>query len=442
MANVVSDKDTLNKMNKVMLKETLQKLHNRLNHKGFRKNFVNLFMDYLDIDNRDSNAPYHKILKVLEEAGFSKEESEDFFKDIRVKNKDTIVKISKLQSEIQKADEQFKARFWKIMANPFSFKEMAALYLDLYKEISAEFKKMTEELKLEFKINGEMQAKMKKIEKILEGNINNLEKIAKTEEFKILDKANKDMNDIKKVFETFKAELLKNDFTRQYMKKAEEDVTKDISNVDAETFVEMEETHESIMKNLKEENNTENPKKENENEDVLIEEDESPKTGNLENDLKRDLNNCLEAVVNDLDDVDKLDKKTMSFYVLSEYLHAYNKADFSELYEEFKDVLEPQEFSAILTANEAAMNSDLSYEKMEEHFKNGGLAAIIKMVQDFIEKDKEESKKYSELMQNIEERIVGSGGIAEPAKEIDKEGKELSLEQPAKRQKALSGPGF
>ncbi|MEO1923240.1 MAG: hypothetical protein ABGX25_01825 [Nautiliaceae bacterium] len=436
MANVVSDKKRLNKMNKIMLKETLHKLHRKLNDKDFRKEFTDLFIDYLDVNNRDSNAHYHKILKILENAGFDREEAEDFFKEIRVNNKDTIVKLSKLQSEIQRADEQFKTNYWKIMSNPLSVKNMAVLYLNVYKELHAEFKKMTEELKLKFKVNGEMQKQIKKIEKILGDNVKGLEKIAKGEEFLILDKAHKDANNIREIFEEMKAELLKNDFTNHYIKKTEQDITQDISKVGAPEQVEIEEAIENVGKDLKEEK--ENPEKE----EVLIEDNESPKAENPENELKKDLDNCLKAVVNDLDNTDKLDKKTMSFYVLSEYLHAYNRADFSELYEEFKDVLEPKEFAAIVTANEAAMNNDLSYERMEKMFQESGIMAIVKMVQNLMEKDKEEGKKYAELMKNVEEKIAGSKGVADSRKELDKEEKELTLGQPVKKQKALNGPGF
>jgi len=440
MANVISDKKRLNEMNKIVLKETLHKLHRKLNDKDFRKEFTDLFVDYLDINNRDSNAHYHKILKILENAGFNREEAEDFFKEIRVNNKDTIIKLSKLQSEIQKADEQFKSNYWKVLNNPLSLKNMAVLYLNLYQELHAEFKKMTEELKLKFKINGEMQKQIKKIEKILGNNVKNLEKIAKGEEFLILDKAHKDAQNIREIFEEMKAELLKSDFTNHYIKKAEKDITQDISKVGAPEQTEIEEAIDSVGKDLKEKEN-ENPKKENE--EVLIEEDESPKAENPEtNDLKKDLDNCLKAVMNDLDNADKLDKKTMSFYVLSEYLHAYNRTDYNELYQEFKDVLEPQEFAAIVTANEAAMKNDLSYEKMEEHFKTSGLAAIINIVKELMEKSKEEGREYAELYKQVEERILGNGGVAESNKEINEEEKELSLGQPAKKQKALSGPGF
>jgi len=437
MSNVVSDKKRLNDMNKIVLKETLHKLHRKLDDKDFRKEFTDLFIDYLDINNRDSNAHYHKILKILENAGFDREEAEDFFKDIRVNNKDTIVKLSKLQNEIQRADEQFKSNYWKIMSNPLSLKNIAVLYLNVYQELHAEFQKMTEELKLKFKINGEMQKQIKRIEKILGNNVKSLEKIAKGEEFLILDKAHKDANNIREVFEEMKAELLKSDFTKHYINRTEQDITQDIGKVGAPEQTEIEEAIDNVGKDLKEEK--ENPR----NEEVLIDENGNPKAENPEtNELKKDLDNCLKAVMNDLDNVDKLDKKTMSFYVLSEYLHAYNKADYSELYQEFKDVLEPQEFSAMVVANEAAMNGDLDYERMEKMFQESGIMAIVKMVQNLMEKDKEEGKKYAELMKNVEEKIAGSKGVAESGKELDKEEKELNFGQPNKKQKALNGPGF
>jgi hypothetical protein len=311
------------------------------------------------------------------------------------------------------------------------------LYLNVYQELHAEFQKMTEELKLKFKINGEMQKQIKRIEKILGNNVKSLEKIAKGEEFLILDKAHKDANNIREVFEEMKAELLKSDFTKHYINRTEQDITQDIGKVGAPEQTEIEEAIDNVGKDLKEEK--ENPR----NEEVLIDENGNPKAENPEtNELKKDLDNCLKAVMNDLDNVDKLDKKTMSFYVLSEYLHAYNKADYSELYQEFKDVLEPQEFSAMVVANEAAMNGDLDYERMEKMFQESGIMAIVKMVQNLMEKDKEEGKKYAELMKNVEEKIAGSKGVAESGKELDKEEKELNFGQPNKKQKALNGPGF
>ena len=96
--NIVSDKQTLNKHNKIMLKSTLEKLKERLEDKQFRKEFFDLFKDYLDVNNCDSNAHYFKILKLLENAGFSREEAEEFFKDIRVHSKKTIIEISNSKS--------------------------------------------------------------------------------------------------------------------------------------------------------------------------------------------------------------------------------------------------------------------------------------------------------------------------------------------------------
>ena len=434
--NRVTDKESLNKLNKlnkVMLRETLEKLHMKLNDKSFRKEFTNLFLEYLDVNNRDTNAHYHKILKLLEDAGFNREEAEDFFKDIRVNNKETIIKLSKLQSQIEKADEQYKSNKWKIMANPLNLKNIAVLYLNVYQELEAEFKKMKEELFLKFKINQEMKNKLKKIEKILGNNIKNLDKIAKGEEFLILNKAHKDANDIKEVFESFKAELLKDDFTKHYVKKAEEDVTQDVTKMNSSDLIDVEDEINKI--NNKDKNQVEN--NDLEEKEILIDEKETLENPNdKENDLKKDLDNCLKVVMNDLDNVDNLDKKTMSFYVLSEYLHSYNKADYKDLYKEFKDVLNTEEFSSIIVANKAVMNNDLSYERLEKIFQESGLAALIKMMKDFMEKDKEEGKKYAELYKQVEEKITGKKDIGE--KEINENEKELGSKEVKRKTKSLS----
>ena len=132
----------------------------------------------------------------------------------------------------------------------------------------------------------------------------------------------------------------------------------------------------------------------------------------------------------------------MSFYVLNEYLHAYNRADYRNLYSEFKEVMTPEEFAATVAANEAVMNGDLSYEEMEKHFKEGFLGAIIKLIKELIKKEKEEGKKYEELMKTIEERITGTQNQKENEVEVKSEEKELGLGQPKRKAKTFSGPGF
>jgi len=431
--NIVSDKQSLNKMNKIMLRETLQKLHINLSNKDFRKNFMNLFLEYLDINNRDSNAHYHKILKILEEAGFTKEEAEDFFKDTRVNNKNIIVKLSKLQNEIEKANEQYRANRWKVMANPLSLKSIAVLYLNLYKELEAEFKKMIEELKLKLRLNGELQKQIKRIEKILGENVKNLEKVAKSEEFLIVDKASKDANQIKEIFEDMKAELLKTDLTKHYLNKMEQDVTEDISNMDTKLQNEVEEV---LEKKEDKKEITEPGKEGREKNDIFVDESEEKQ---YKNELEKNLDYCLQAVVSDLKDTKNLDKKTLSFYTLSEYLHSYNNANFKEFYEHFKDILNTSEFSAIVVANTAAMNSDLDYNILEKTVKNNGVEGIVKIVQDFMQKD--ESKDYKKLFNKIKNELEGRSGIEKDS--LKKQEKELVLGQPKKtKTKTLAGPGF
>jgi len=354
--------------NKITTKQTLQKLQENLADKDFRKEFGRLFVDYLDVNNRDNNAYYYKILKLLQDRGLNKEEAESFFKDLRVQNKNSIIKISKIQQDINKLQENYKKNRIKILINPLSVATLVALYYNLYEEIQQNLNKIKEELILKLKINTAIDKKVREIEQIINKNLQGLQEMQQDKEDKALQ-----LNNIYKNTETLQNKL-------QDLQE-----TLIIQEIKDNTFS----GKEKEEKKQKEEIQTQDQQPDQQNNHS------SPNQVNKQQSTQAELEDCLKAVA---DGVNTADKKTLAFYVIGEYLHRGNKED-KGLFEQFDGVLDKKEFNNIVNINKALLTGEIDYSKVKEALDKQGFKGLIELgenvnrEQKITDKEKEKNKE-------------------------------------------------
>ena len=354
--------------NKITTKQTLQKLQTNLRDKNFRKEFGRLFVQYFNVDNPDTTAFYYKILKLLQDAGFGKEEAESFFKDIRVKENKTILKISKIQREIDDLQREYKKARIKILINPLNVATLISLYLNLYREIEQNLKKLKEEMLLKLKTNVHLDKKIREIEQIISKNLQGLQEMQQDKEDKALQ-----LNNIYKNTETLQNKL-------QDLQE-----TLIIQEIKDNTFS----GKEKEEKKQKEEIQTQDQQPDQQNNHS------SPNQVNKQQSTQAELEDCLKAVA---DGVNTADKKTLAFYVIGEYLHRGNKED-KGLFEQFDGVLDKKEFNNIVNINKALLTGEIDYSKVKEALDKQGFKGLIELgenvnrEQKITDKEKEKNKE-------------------------------------------------
>ena len=341
--------------NKITTKQTLQKLQENLADKDFRKEFGRLFVDYLDVNNRDNNAFYHKILKLLQDRGFSKQEAEDFFKDLRVKENKTILQLSKIQKEIHKAQEEYKKNRIKILINPFSLTTMLNLYLNLYTELSNKIAKLKEEMLLKLKINVHLDKKIKEIEEILNKNLKKLQEMQEDQQDNKVTKLNnvfKDTETLQNKLQDLQESLIEQELTQELT----------ISGKEKEEKEQKEEIQTQTQHQDQQNNQEQQPS--------------SPeKVHQQQTTLETELEDCLKAVA---DGVNTADPKILAFLTISEFLHRGNIEN-KELYEHFKDVLDKREFDSIVNVNKFLINGALEYNAVKEVLDKGDFNKLMEL---------------------------------------------------------------
>ncbi len=116
--------------------------------------------------------------------------------------------------------------------------------------------------------------------------------------------------------------------------------------------------------------------------------------------LQKELENCKDAVENDLKNI-KVDNKTKNFLILSEYLHAYNNAEINKLYENFKS-FDKEEFKAIIIYNIAIQNGDT--DDVFDLAKEEGFEAIN--IKEYAKMLKHNFPEYKEIDAELEKELA------------------------------------
>jgi hypothetical protein len=446
--------------NKVNTKQNLEKIKENLLNENFRKEFNKHLLSYLDARNRDTNAHYYKILKMLQETGMNKQEAEEFFKDLRVKNKNLILNLQELQQKEKELTEKWRKERLNLLTNPLNAKAFLGVIVNEIQDTYNTLQKVANELIIKKANDKEFLNKINEINKTLNLDeiktwdeitvnfiVNNLNKA--TEKIKNLaaDVITETINLIK--FKNFKKEFEKNnrkDFVlnelfnlkkQQILDKEKTELNKKI-NETIEKAKKRELSADELLyeyKKLKEEKENIDKKQEklNENEknidddDILIDDEQAEKID--VNDLDTQLDFCTQAVFNSIEN-ENLDEKTLNFLVLSEYIYSYNNNNIKDLYNKFKDTLSKNEFISAYILTNAAMHSDINdnvFNEIEQKtLKNIDVVKIAEQI-------KAENPQYKEISQDIEKEL------SEKEKTIDKEkDKELEFNNIKKTKKAPS----
>ena len=375
--------------NKITTKQTLQKLQQNLQDKQFRKEFGRLFVDYLDINNRDNNAFYHKILKLLQDRGFSKQEAEDFFKDLRVKNKDSIIKISKIQQDINKLQENYKKNRIKILINPLSVATLISLYYNLYEEITKNIAKLKEEMLLKLKTNVHLDKKIREIEEILNKNLKELQELQQQKENDKIAKLNDIFNTTTKLEE--KLEDLQETLVLQELDNT-------ISGKEEKQKKEIQTQHQD-QQQPDQQNNPSSPNQVDK--DIL--EELRDFVNKQQTTLTAELEDCLKSIATN---TNTADPKTLAFLTISEYVHRGNEIEDKELFKHFNEILNQKEFNAIININKALINGALEYSTVKNVLEKGidGIMELGENISIKQQKDKLNKEKEKEI------------GIGQPSK--------------------------
>ena len=138
---------------------------------------------------------------------------------------------------------------------------------------------------------------------------------------------------------------------------------------------------------------------------------------NVNNDetLQQKIDDCTSAIISGVEK--ELDKKTLAFLTLSEFVHAYGNNDNKELYKNFENDLTQQEFKDTIIYNTALMNGDIEdiFEQVEEKgFEEVGLSDIVKNL------DNEYNQIGNEIEDQLEEKEKEKKAeIKQPGKNVN-----------------------
>jgi len=399
--------------NKVTTKESLTKVLRYMSKEKYYKRFNRLFKEYIDPKNKDKNAFYYKLLQHLTDAGLTKQEAEEFFKDMRVKNAPLIQQIEESQAKIKESADKFdKARF-DLLTNPVNVKSYLIMFMETAKIIEQTLNKVEKEFMLNVRNKEHFQEKIKEIKELLEEPKRELEEKLKKEagfnEVLMLqqmkttfDKIGDKLGEIGAELTTERAinEVLNDNIDKEQGQGQQGKEKEDNPQAPAATETERKESPEKV--------------------DILIDNDTAPtETESTQNmTLEQALENSLHATLNSVNT--ELDEKTLSFLTLSEYLHAYNNHNLSDVYKHFDKIFDKDEFKAIVLYNTALQNNDVddlfdfSVEQGFEAVNIGEYAKILK----------HNFNEYKELDAKIEKELT-----------LDKEEKELEIGAPQKNKK-------
>jgi len=404
--------------NKITTKDALLNIHRAMSDETFVKQFNFLFSKYIDIRNKDKNAFYHKLLQHLTTTGLSKEEAADFLKDIRVKNADLIQEIEETQTKIKESTERFEKARFELLMNPLSAKNYLILFAETIKQINLTLENIENKHLLNVINKKHFKDKIDEIKKLLEHNEQSIneklksEKDASIDDVMLLQETKVTFSKVSEKLNELTAELAVNKTLTQNHLNIDKDVEKEQQGKEKEA----EKENPQAPADTETPTETESPENDD---DVLI--DDAAPAESVQNDLTLDkaLENSLSAVINSVNK--ELNEKTLSFLVISEYLHAYNNHNLKDVYEHFKNTFNKDEFKAIVIYNNALMNNDvddLFDFVVEQDFEAANIKEYAKML-------KHNFPKYNELDEQIKKEL-------EP--EIKKQ-KELEIGAPSQNKK-------
>jgi len=154
--------------NKVTTRESLNKVLKHMSKEKYYKRFNRLFKEYINPKNKDKNAFYYKLLQHLTDAGLTKTEAEEFFKDMRVKNAQLIQSIEESQAKVKESVDKFdKARF-DLLTNPVNVKSYLIMFMETAKIIEQTLNKVEKEFMLNVRNKEHFSEKIKEIKELLE----------------------------------------------------------------------------------------------------------------------------------------------------------------------------------------------------------------------------------------------------------------------------------
>jgi len=385
-------------MDKVTTKQNLHKIKEALADKEFKNEFNKLFREYIDIRNTDKNAHYYAILKLLQDKGFDRAEAEEFFKTLRVKNAKLIEQAQEIQREQQQLNEKWKKERINLITNPLNVKSFISVLVIAIDDIAKKFTEIQKQLQLRFANNLIAQEKIKEIEKLLDESKETLENLEKNDDLLAI---NNVVKNLEKIAENTQSLVVQN-----------------VNDMDIEKDKEIEKQKEEIEGQKGEEAEAELEAEKDD--DVLLEDEQKTETKTLD----EQLSDSLSAVLNSLNR--DVDEKTLKFFVLSEYLHAYNNHDLKDVFNEFKDVFSKDEFKAIVIYNTALMNNDVEdiFELAEEESFN----AI--RIEEYAKMLTRDFDVYAELEKEIEQELEFKDLVKEKEKELE-------IKQPRRKSKSI-----
>jgi len=404
--------------NKVTTTDALLNIQHKMSDETFAKQFNYLFSKYIDIRNKDKNAFYHKLLQHLTSAGLSKEEATDFLKDIRVKNADLIQEIEETQTKIKESTERFEKARFNLLTNPLDAKNYLILFAETIRQINLILQNIENKHLLNVINKEHFKDKIDEIKKLLEYSEQSIneklknEKDATIDDIMLLQETKVTFNKVSEKLNELTAELAINKTLTQNVninveKEGQQGKEKQAENPQAPADTQAPAAAET------EAESKESP----ENDDILI--DDTMATESPENlTLDKALENSLSAVMNSVNK--ELNEKTLSFLVISEYLHAYNNHNLKDIYEHFKNTFNKDEFKAIVLYNTALMDNatdDVFDFAVEEGFEAVNIKEYAKML-------KHNFPEYVKMDEELEKELE------EPQKE-----KELEIGAPSKNKK-------
>jgi len=401
--------------NKVTTRDALLNIQKKMNDETFAKQFNFLFSKYIDIRNKDKNAFYHKLLQHLTSAGLNKEEATDFLKEIRVKNSDLIQKIEETQQKIKESAEKFEKARFDLLTNPLDAKNYLVLFMETIRQTNLTLENIENKHLLNVINKEHFRDKVNEIKKLLEHNEQSINEKLKNEKDASIDDVML-LQETKVTFSKVSEKL--NELT------AELAIDKTLTqNVNIDVKKEGQQGKEKQAENPQAPADTETPTETEspENDDDVLIGDEAPAESASDLTLDKALENSLHATLNSLQN--EVDEKTLSFLVLSEYLHAYNNFNLKDVYTHFDKIFDKDEFKAIVIYNTALQDNavdDLFDFVQEESFEAANIKEYAKML-------KHNYPEYRTLDAEIEKEL-----------EPKQQQKELEIGAPQRNKKSLS----
>ena len=350
--------------NRITTKQTLEKIVENLQSQKFKKEFNKLFKDYINIKNVDQTAYYHKFLEILENAGMSKDEAEDFFKNLRVKNSRLIQQVQDLQKQKEELERRWKEEKVNLIINPLNMKSFVSVVILTLEDFVKKFAELEKQLELQFSNNLIIKEKLEKVKQILDENIKQLKDAEKDNNVLAVNKVVSSLEKVVDETQKIVTENITNNITQELLSQNKEQQQKSID-------------------------------------EILVQEKEQRQKGKeKETTLQEALNNSINSILNSLDR--EIDEKTLNFLVLSEFLHNYSSFfSLKDVFENFKNVFDKKEFTDIVLYNKALMNNDV--ENIIDFAKEEGFEAV--KIEEYAQMLRHNFAEYAELEKEIENKL-------------------------------------